>query len=470
MQHSLSTEQTNMVKENLGLIRKCLKRICTSEMDYDDLFSIGKFGLIKAVLTLDITKENTFATYACKCIKNEIYMSFRKSNKYHNNISLDDALSQDIEDNELTLSDIIADNSVADVGEQMIVRESICKLVSIILNCLPTMEKIVYLYNISGATQKYTAKILNISQSYTSRLIKRSRKKINEYYESEIEYKEVYSVKLIDNYLYIVFSTADTKKLIKNFSDFMIEIDNSASRTEFNIIHENERVVFSIPADADSFKFIAKFVEQMNSYSLKHKIHKEKISIKDEFSKKNTNKEKCEETKSNIHKPDKKKCNIKNTCNDKQIVINKGDEESKAIIAYMFELNNFTVSDIKIKFESLSKVKIDSVIRSQNYNGTIIRIGRCQYEIKNNLLTPDTKNYDIKDALNDKQIKINKGKEESKAIIAYMFELKNFTISDIKVKFSSLSNVKIDTVIRSQKRKGIIINTGKGMYEIISKN
>ena len=153
----------------------------------EDLVSIGSIGLIKGINTYKIDKNIKLATYASRCIANEILMFLRKNKKRKKEISLEDSLNYDNEGNELHLEDVLGTDSdlVSDEYEKSVD----CKFVSKEINKLTPREKQIMvlrygLNNTESYTQKEVADMLGISQSYISRIEKKVIKNIQELMKS----------------------------------------------------------------------------------------------------------------------------------------------------------------------------------------------------------------------------------------------------------------------------------------------
>ena len=171
----------NLIKHNLRLVAHIVRKYNNSA-ETDDLISVGTIGLIKAINTFDYSKGTQFATFAAKCIENEMLMLLRSNKKLKNNISLSEAVGTDKEGNELTLMDLlyINEESVFKQVENNILRE---KFTALIRRCLTEREFIIicYRYGLCGKkplTQREIAKALKISRSYISRIEKKSIDKI----------------------------------------------------------------------------------------------------------------------------------------------------------------------------------------------------------------------------------------------------------------------------------------------------
>ena len=170
-----------LVEHNLRLVVFLAKKYENTKVDLEDLVSIGTIGLIKGVNTYKNDKNIKLATYASRCIDNEILMFLRKNKKRKTEISFEDSLSFDSEGNELHLEDILGTDS--NIVENKIEECENQKLLYKELNNLNSRDKRIMilrygLYNNEEMTQKDVAKLLGISQSYISRIEKKVIKRI----------------------------------------------------------------------------------------------------------------------------------------------------------------------------------------------------------------------------------------------------------------------------------------------------
>ena len=186
-------EQEKMILENQRLVYYLVKRFNVAPDNYEDLVSIGTIGLIKAAATFDASKEIRFATYAIRYIENEILMYLKKEKKHSKESSLEEALNVDSEGNKLKLKDIIA--SPGDFTEEISTIELFEKFINIVLNYLSSKERLVMLYQIANVNQADIAKLVNVSQSYISRLEHKLIQKIKSYLYGNVEYKETFRMK-----------------------------------------------------------------------------------------------------------------------------------------------------------------------------------------------------------------------------------------------------------------------------------
>ena len=165
-----------LIEHNLRLVVYIARRFENTGINIEDLVSIGTIGLIKAINTFDCDKNIKLATYASRCIENEILMYLRKTNSQKSEVSLSEPLNTDWDGNELLLSDILGTDGdmvlrpLEDDVDKQLLREALEKLTA------REKEIIVMRFGLEGQkerTQKEVADIMGISQSYISRLEKR---------------------------------------------------------------------------------------------------------------------------------------------------------------------------------------------------------------------------------------------------------------------------------------------------------
>ena len=173
--------RNKLIEHNLRLVVYVAKRFETNSFNLEDLISIGTMGLIKAISTFKSDKNIKLATYASRCIENEILMFLRKKSKMKVEISLDEPLKMDYDGNELLLSDVLG-SETNEISENLVIEEKKEALYKAIEDLRPR-EKIILkmrfgLFDCEEMTQKDVADTLGISQSYISRLEKRIIKKL----------------------------------------------------------------------------------------------------------------------------------------------------------------------------------------------------------------------------------------------------------------------------------------------------
>ena len=173
-----------LIEHNLRLVAHVVRKYYTTAKTPEDLISVGTIGLIKAIDSFNNSNGTRFATYAAKCIQNEILMLFRSQKKIGCEVSLNDTIDIDKDGNPLTYIDIICtEDTIADDIDKKI---KINKALSFIKNRLDERERQILvmrygLGNTKAYTQREVASILGISRSYVSRIEKSSLEKINNY-------------------------------------------------------------------------------------------------------------------------------------------------------------------------------------------------------------------------------------------------------------------------------------------------
>lgn len=176
-----------LIEHNLRLVVFISKKFLTTGHSLDDLVSIGSIGLIKAINSFKLDKNIKLATYASRCIENEILMFLRKTNKKKHEISLDESLKKDSDGSEFMLSDVITGND----SDSLLAKIEQSFTEEILYNCINNLNKrekeiMLMRFGLAGqeeCTQKDVADRLDISQSYISRLEKKIMSKL----KSQIE-------------------------------------------------------------------------------------------------------------------------------------------------------------------------------------------------------------------------------------------------------------------------------------------
>lgn len=180
--------RNKLIEHNLRLVAHIVRKYYVANKNSEDLISVGTIGLIKAVDSFNDTNGTRFATYAAKCIQNEILMLFRSQKKLGCEVSINDTIDIDKDGNPLTYLDIICvEDTIADDIDKKI---QISKALGYIRDYLDEREKqiLIMRYGLGNTriyTQREVASILGISRSYVSRIEKASLEKINKYLLSE---------------------------------------------------------------------------------------------------------------------------------------------------------------------------------------------------------------------------------------------------------------------------------------------
>ena len=178
--------KNKLIEHNLRLVVFIAKKYESATDSLEDLVSIGSIGLIKGINTYKIDKNIRLATYASRCISNEILMYIRKNKKRRGDVSFDEALSFDSEGNELHLEDIMG--TEGDVVYQEYEKKTDIELLTKYIDTLGERDKQIMimrygLFNTQAYTQKEVAELLGISQSYISRIEKKVIRRIKLYLE-----------------------------------------------------------------------------------------------------------------------------------------------------------------------------------------------------------------------------------------------------------------------------------------------
>lgn len=170
-----------LVEHNLRLVAHIMKKYYAQTDDQEDLISIGTIGLIKGISTFDATRGARLATYAARCVENEILMYFRSQKKSSQDVSLSDYIETGADGAPLALMDVVSED--VDLLEQVAGRESAMQLRRAVRDCLTPQERTVVTlrYGLDGRNplrQREVAQQIGISRSYVSRIEKRALEKL----------------------------------------------------------------------------------------------------------------------------------------------------------------------------------------------------------------------------------------------------------------------------------------------------
>lgn len=171
-----------LIERNMRLVAHVVKKYQSPDYDMEDLLSVGTIGLIKAVNTFKVDKGSRLATYAAKCVENEILMLFRASKKLSKEVSLFEPIGVDKDGEAVSLVDIIEMENKETI-DTMILKQDVKELYEAYDSCLSDTEKTVIrmrygLFRGKEHTQREIAAQLGISRSYVSRIEKRALEKI----------------------------------------------------------------------------------------------------------------------------------------------------------------------------------------------------------------------------------------------------------------------------------------------------
>lgn len=169
--------RNHLVEHNMRLVAHIIKKYCNGERNTEDLISVGTIGLIKAINTYKIEKGNRLATYAARCIENELLMMLRQERKCSKEISLYEPMGTDKEGNEVSLMDIIRSHDM--LTEDMLIKKQSYQKLYEIIDCMENNREkqiLIMRYGLYGTkeyTQKEIASFMGISRSYVSRIEKK---------------------------------------------------------------------------------------------------------------------------------------------------------------------------------------------------------------------------------------------------------------------------------------------------------
>ena len=179
--------RNQLIEHNLRLVAHIIKKYYAAAGDQDDLISIGVIGLIKAIRTFDPSKNTRLATYAARCVENEIFMHFRTLRRVSCEVSLSELIDTDCEGNTLELMDILS--SEEDMFENLLKSDKIALLRAYLQSELDAREREIMIlrYGLNERrplTQRETAERLGISRSYVSRIEKAAIEKLRQAFET----------------------------------------------------------------------------------------------------------------------------------------------------------------------------------------------------------------------------------------------------------------------------------------------
>ncbi len=190
-----SAARTKLIEHNLRLVAHIVRKYYTSYRSPDDLISIGSLGLIKAIDSYNCDNGARFATYAAKCIQNEILMFFRSQKKLACEVSINETIDVDRDGNPLTYLDIISEeDTIAEDLDRRLHTEYALRLIRDMLDGREK-EILIMRYGLTGEeplAQREVAKKLGISRSYVSRIEKKALAKIKENFEARRFYPDGY--------------------------------------------------------------------------------------------------------------------------------------------------------------------------------------------------------------------------------------------------------------------------------------
>lgn len=361
----LTTEEKKIVTENIKLVHYTVRQlgVTPNSDEYDDIVSTGTMGLLKAASTYEPSKQYTFSTYAVTCIRNEILISYRNNKKHLGNISLSEPIATYKDgEKEGTLETILEDTS-SEFVEKIELKEEFCRMVSIVLNCMNGVERLVILMLISGERQKQIAELLGISKSYVSMIIIKSGNKIKKIIEEDKHYEEVFNMSATGDIYNIVVSSKNIKDFNLIFSRFLENVKNVEDLPNFKVSCDKSRIVIQVPAHPNSFSFIAQIIKEIDEYSFSFTSNALLVTDK-----------KCEED-SISESGSKKEKNVddgkEGACHVSAKKMYSQSKPSKLVRDYMLSLDKFTGKELKAHFKDISETVINSQIYLTKQKGLI---------------------------------------------------------------------------------------------------
>ena len=393
MSMKLSSDKEHLVLDNQGLVYYLVQKlgVTRNSSDYEDIVSIGTIGLVKAAITFETSKNITFSTYASRCINNEIFMHYRKANKYANDISIDEPIGDDGDGKELTIVDTIVDPE-SNFVEKIEDKEEFIKVVNTVLNCLEGKHRIALLCLMADVSQIEIAEKLNIFQSYVSRIKKIATQKVQKIENQQMHYKEVFSMSIVGDEYQISFLSKEISKFNKIFATLLQNLTSVEKLPDFKVNCNRERIIIQIPAHPESFAFIAQIIQEIDDFSMSFVSNKTTVQADDtdiqSVETADTNKKnKFDAMQKTIPEVPVSKKN-ESTSTEKDIVgetISKSTAErgsqAKQVRDYMLSINSFTVKDLKIHFPDLTAATINNVLFLAKKKGLITATSRGKYVV-----------------------------------------------------------------------------------------
>lgn len=409
MDIELTQEQQEMVLENWKLVHYIVRKLGIFTNDYEDMVSIGTIGLIKAAATFDLSKKIKFSTYASRCIKNEVFMTLRESKGEP--ISLNEPISQDGDGKEVTIMDTLTNSETSGFEDRLENAEVITKALNYVLNCLTPRDAVALLLSMADTLQNDIANIIGISQPCVSRLIPKLHSKLKQNYE-ETNYEEVFTMAVKDDRFEVKFSTADVGRFNQIFANFLVNTNSTKYLQRFKVDCSREQVVIYLPADTESFAFVACIIKEIDNFSMSSEGYSQISSKNDEKG-----------------DPAVKENHIE--------VKNEGGEVASVA--------NTEIANLEEEFQIKSST-MDLQPKTKNVDGNA-----STEEKVSNTETP------IKAKANSSNLSI------SAQVREYILSKDSFFVSELKEKFPGKSAI-ISNVLQVAKNRGVISSDKRGHY------
>lgn len=322
-------------------------------------------------------------------------MHFRKEKGRQNIISLEDSFYTGKDGEELRVGDTIP-SSEKDILEEIGDKDLVERLINIILNLFNSKKRLVMLYKIAGMKQDIIALNLNISQSYISRMEKKLQRELKLYLTTQPEFKEVFSMSIVDNSYRISFSSKKVEHFNQIFATLLQSLTSLETLPDFKVVCNKERIIVYVPANPESFSFIAQIIKEIDDFSLTFVSNKSAPSNND-VSQQYTSDGIQSESDSNMKDNEDEqvvKENIKpkyievaqenaQIISDKESLTNVNSTvKAEDIRKYMLSKENFTVKELKRQFPNATTATINNAVQAAKNKGIIISTGRGKYAIK----------------------------------------------------------------------------------------
>jgi RNA polymerase sporulation-specific sigma factor len=264
-----NTEANEFALKNKKLVFHISKGIRKLPSQKRDVEQEGMIGLLRAARTFNSSYNVSFATYASRCISNEIYMYYRREKKHRCNISWNFPIGIDGEGNEFTLMDVTPDPD-SDFDTKIAELDLLKRGLLLVLNVLEGRQRLVILYRMANIRQEVIAEKLNLSRSYVSRIELKAHLRIKNFMDNQLEYEEVFSLPTVGKFFPIVFSSKKVSNFNLIFSSLLLKISSLGSLPDFKVSCNKERIVIFLPEHSDSFAFLAEIVREIDEYSMKY--------------------------------------------------------------------------------------------------------------------------------------------------------------------------------------------------------
>lgn len=255
------TEQ--LILNNQGLVYDCLRQLGITRRfsEYEDMVSTGEIGLIKAAYSFDDSKSNKFAALAIPYIRDEIRQYFRERKKYAKELYLDEPIKNGSKGRgAYTLRDVIA-SPENNIDEEVVYKDKYVKLANIVLNCLEGNYRLSLLYMMANFVQQEIAEKLNVSQSDVSKVESQAIQTVKALAGKQEDYKEQFNMSIVEDEYKISFSSKNVKKIKQIFAE-TLQKEPVEKVPGFKIVCSKELVEIYMPAQTESFSFIAQIIQE----------------------------------------------------------------------------------------------------------------------------------------------------------------------------------------------------------------